>query len=113
MVAIAAVAVALLAGAQTPHAAVQRFIANHTPADACAQLAPAYKASLAKQYGPCIAGMRHQPKATHIRTSAEKIAGSKATVIASYDVGPSRFKERYALVRSQGAWLITGSKQIP
>ena len=113
MVAVAAVAAALLAGATTPHAAVQRFIANRTPADACAQLAPSYKAALAKQYGPCVVGMRHQPKASHIRTSGEKIAGSKATVIASYIVGPSHFKERYTLTRSRGVWLITGAKQIP
>ena len=113
MIAIAAVSLALLTGATTPHAAVQRFIANHSPADACAQLAPSYKASLAKQYGPCLVGMRSQPKATHIRTFAEKITGAKATVDAAYTVGPSHLKELYRLTRVKGVWLITGSKQIP
>jgi hypothetical protein len=39
---VAAVALALLAGAKTPHDAIYRFIANKSPADECAQLAPAY-----------------------------------------------------------------------
>ena len=106
-------ALVVLAGAKTPHEAVYRFIANKTPADACAQLAPAYKVAIAKQYGPCLAGMRIQPKATHIRTSRERINGTKATVDATYDANAHHFKERYTLVRSHRIWLITGSKQIP
>ena len=103
----------VLAGAKTPHAAVLRFIENQSPADACAQLAPAYKKAIAKQYGPCLEGMQIQPKATHVRTSRERIHGTKATVDASYDANGQHFKERYTLVRSHGIWLITGSKQIP
>lgn len=113
MIRVAAVALALLAGAKTPHDAVYRFIANKSPADACAQLAPAYKTAIAKQYGPCLAGMRVQPKATHIRTFRERITGSKATVDASYDANGSHFKERYALVRTRQIWLITGARTIP
>ena len=113
MIRVAAVALALLAGAKTPHDAVHRFIANASPADACAQLAPVYKAAIAKQYGPCLAGMKIQPKATHIRTSRERITGAKATVDASYDANGAHFKERYSLVRSRSIWLITGSRQIP
>jgi hypothetical protein len=111
---VAAVALVLLAGAKTPHEAVYRFIANTTPADACAQLAPAYKASIAKQYGPCLAGMRVQPKATRIRTSRERITGTKATVDAAYDANGQHFKERYTLVRTKTRiWQITGSRQVP
>ncbi|HST15339.1 MAG TPA: hypothetical protein VLJ44_10875 [Gaiellaceae bacterium] len=113
MIRIAALALVLLAGARTPHAAVYRFIDNRSPADACAQLAPAYKTAIAKQYGPCLAGMRIQPRATHIRTSRERITGAKATVDASYDASGGHFKERYTLVRTRGIWLITGSKTIP
>jgi hypothetical protein len=110
---VAALALVLLAGAKTPHDAVHRFIANAAPADACAQLAPAYKAAITKQYGPCLAGLRVQPKATHIRTFRQRITGAKATVDASYDANGSHFKERYALTRTHGIWLITGSKTIP
>jgi hypothetical protein len=113
MIRALALAAVLVAGAKTPHEAVHRFIANRSPADACAQLAAAYKASLAKQYGPCLAGMRVQPKATHIKTSNERIAGPRATVDASYDVPGAHYRERYALVRAHGIWLIAGSKQIP
>ncbi len=109
---LAAVVLAL-AGAKTPHAAVLRFIENHSPADACAQLAPAYKSAIAKQYGPCLAGMRIQPKATHVRTYNEKVAGAKATVDASYDASGRHFTELYTLARRHGIWLITGSKQLP
>ena len=108
-----AVAAVLLAGAKTPHAAVPRFIENHSPADACAQLAPAYEHAIAKQYGPCLQGMQIQPKATHVRTSRERVHGATATVDASYDASGRHFKERYTLVRSHGIWLITGSRQIP
>ncbi|HEY6960333.1 MAG TPA: hypothetical protein VI408_00445 [Gaiellaceae bacterium] len=107
------IAVTLLAGATTPHEAVLRFIENRTPKDACAQLAPAYQASLAKQYGPCLAGMRHQPKATHISVSRERITGTRATVYASYDVPGGHFRERYTLTRTHGVWLITGARPIP
>ena len=113
MIRAAAVALALLAGAKTPHDAVYRFIADKSPADACAQLAPAYKAAIAKRYGPCLAGMKVQPKATHIRTSRERISGVKATVDASYDANGGHFKERYTLVRTRRIWLIEGAKQIP
>jgi|SRR4051794_19669222 hypothetical protein len=113
MIRAAAVALVLFAGAKTPQDAVHRFIANTSPVDACAQLAPAYNAAIAKQYGPCLAGMRVQPKATHIRTSRERITGTKATVDASYDTSGGHFKERYTLVRSHRIWLITGSKVIP
>ena len=113
MIRVAAVALVLLAGAKTPHDAVYRFIANKSPVDACAQLAPAYKAAIAKQYGPCLAGMKIQPKATHIRTFRQRITGAKATVDASYDANGSHFKERYTLARSHGIWRITGSKVIP
>ena len=114
MIRVAAVALVLLAGAKTPHDAVFRFIANKSPTDACAQLAPTYKASIAKQYGPCLAGMRIQPKATHIRTFRQRITGSKATVDASYDANGRHWKERYTLVRTRARiWLITGSKQLP
>ena len=113
MILVAAIALVLLAGARTPHDAVYRFIANKSPADACAQLAPAYKAAIAKQYGPCLAGMRVQPKATRIRTFRERITGTKATVDATYDANGSHFKERYTLVRTRQIWLITGSKIIP
>jgi hypothetical protein len=107
-------ALVLLAGAKTPHEAVYRFIANTSPADACAQLAPAYKAAIAKQYGPCLAGMRIQPKATHISTFRQRITGTKATVDATYDANAHHFKERYTLVRTKTTiWLITGAKQIP
>jgi len=80
---VAAVALVLLAGAKTPHDAVYRFIANRSPADACAQLAPAYRAAIAKQYGPCLAGMKIQPKATRIRTFRQRITAARATVDAS------------------------------
>jgi hypothetical protein len=113
VVAVLAVALTLLAGAKTPHDAVVRFIENHSPADACAQLAPSYQAAIAKQYGPCLKGMQVQPKATHVRTSHERITGSKATVDAAYDASGRHFKEVYNLVRSNGIWLITGSKQLP
>ncbi|HVU77288.1 MAG TPA: hypothetical protein VHC67_06880 [Gaiellaceae bacterium] len=113
MLRAAAVALVALAGARTPHEAVLRFIENHSPKDACAQLAPAYKAAIAKQYGPCLAGMQVQPKATHVRTSNERITGTHATVVAAYDASGRHFSERYTLVRAHGAWLITGSKQIP
>jgi hypothetical protein len=113
MIRLLAIGLVALAGAKTPHDAVIRFIENHSPADACAQLAPAYKASIQKQYGPCLQGMKVQPKATHVKTFGEKITGSKATVDASYDVSGGPYKERYTLIRSKGIWLITGSKQIP
>ena len=113
MIRVAATALVLLAGAKTPHDAVYRFINNKTPADACAQLAPAYKTAIAKQYGPCLAGMRVQPNATRIRTFRERITGTKATVDASYDANSSHFKERYTLVRTRQIWLITGARSIP
>lgn len=113
MIAVLTAVVLALAGAKTPHAAVLRFIENHSPADACAQLAPAYKKSIEEQYGPCLAGMRVQPKATHVRTYNEKITGSKATVDASYDASGRHFTELYSLERVHGSWLITGSKQLP
>lgn len=113
MLRLLAIGLVVLAGAKTPHEAVLRFIENRSPQDACAQLAPAYQRSLARQYGPCLAGMRRQPKATRIRVSNERITGSKATVDAAYDVPGAHFKERYALVRAHGVWLITGSRQIP
>jgi hypothetical protein len=52
MFAVLATAIVLAAGAHTPQAGVLRFIENHSPADACAQLAPAYKAAIARQYDP-------------------------------------------------------------
>ena len=113
MVRLLAIALVALAGARTPHDAVQRFIENHSPKDACAQLAPAYKASIQSQYGPCLKGMQIQPKTTHVKTSRERISGAKASVDASYDASGQHFKERYTLIRSNGIWLITGSKQIP
>jgi hypothetical protein len=110
---LAAIALVALAGARTPHDAVLRFIENRSPQDACAQLAPAYKASLKAQYGPCFAGMRVQPKATHVRTSNERIHGTAATVDAAYDASGQHFRERYTLARAKGVWLITGAKQLP
>ena len=112
MLAVLAVALALAGGAKTPHDAVLRFIENHSPADACAQLAPAYKKAIEASYGPCLAGMRVQPKATRIVVSHEQIHGTKATVVASYHANGSNFRERYALARTKGIWLITGSRQI-
>ncbi|HZQ80346.1 MAG TPA: hypothetical protein VFB25_00060 [Gaiellaceae bacterium] len=113
MAAVLAIALVLLAGARTPHDAVLRFIENHSPKDACAQLAPAYERAIAKQYGPCLQGMRVQPKATHVRTYNEKIHGARATVDASYDASGQKFTELYSLEKTHGIWLITGSKQIP
>jgi hypothetical protein len=112
MLAVLAIAVALAPGAHTPQAAVMRFIEDHSPADACAQLSPAYKASLAKQYGPCLAGMKVQPKATDVRVFNIKIIGSKATVEATYDTPGGRFHELYRLLRTHRVWLITGAKQL-
>ncbi len=113
MIRATVVVLAVLAGAKTPHAAVLRFIENHSPADACAQLAPAYEQAIAKQYGPCLQGMRVQPKATHVHTSRERIHGSTATVDAAYDANGQHFREIYTLVRRHGVWLITGSRQLP
>ena len=113
MVGVLAVALALAAGAHSPKEAVQRFIENRSPADACAQLAPAYKAAIQKQYGPCIQGMKIQPKATHIRVYDQKIKGAKATVQARYDANGASFHELYTCALSHRVWLITGSKQIP
>jgi hypothetical protein len=110
---ILAIAAILITGAKTPHEAVQRFIGNRTPADACAQLTPAYQARLAKEFGPCVIAMRHQPEATRIRTSRERIAGAKATVDASFYANNLHFTERYTLIRLHGAWRITGGRQIP
>ena len=112
MFAVLAAAVVLAAGAHTPQAAVLRFIENHSPADACAQLSPAYKASLAKQYGPCLAGMKIQPKASHVRVFHTKIAGAKATLEATYTTPGGSFHELYRLVHAHGVWLITGSKEL-
>jgi hypothetical protein len=111
---IAVLAVALaLAGAHSPKEAVQRFIENRSPADACAQLAPAYKAAIQSQYGPCIQGMKIQPKATHIQVSDQKIKGTKATVEARYVANGTKFHELYTCAMAHGIWQITGSKQIP
>jgi hypothetical protein len=107
------VAAVALAGAHSPKEAVQRFIENRSPADACAQLAPAYKASIQAQYGPCLQGMKIQPKATHIQVYGQKIKGSKATVQARYDANGSSFHELYTCALAHGIWQITGSKQIP
>jgi hypothetical protein len=110
---VLAIALILLAGAKTPHEAVLRFIENRSPQDACAQLAPAYAKAIAKQYGPCLQGMKIQPKATHIRTYDQKVRETKATVDASYDANGAHFTELYSLEKTHGIWLITGSKQIP
>ena len=112
MLAVLAAAFVLATGAHTPQAAVLRFIANHSPADACAQLSPAYKAAIAKQYGPCLAGMKVQPKASHIRVFHPTIAGAKATVEATYTTPGGSFHELYRLARVHRVWLITGSKQL-
>jgi len=111
MFAVLATAI-VLAGAHTPQAAVLRFIENHSPADACAQLAPAYKAAIAKEYGPCLAGMKIQPKASHVRVFHTKISGSKAALEATYSTSGGSFHELYRLARAHGVWLITGSKQL-
>jgi hypothetical protein len=112
VLAVLAAALVLAAGAHTPQAAVLRFIENHSPADACTQLAPAYKASLARQYGPCLAGMKVQPKAGHVRVFHTKIDGSKATLEATYTTPGGSFHELYRLIHTHGVWLITGSKQL-
>jgi hypothetical protein len=57
--------------------------------------------------------MQVQPKATHVRTSEERIAGAHATVVADYDASGRHFRERYTLVRTHRVRLITGAKQIP
>jgi hypothetical protein len=113
MIRVLLVALAISTGAHSPKEAVQRFIENRSPADACAQLAPAYKAAIAKQYGPCLQGMQIQPKATHIRVYDQRITGAKATVQARYDANGSSFHELYRCALMHGVWLITGSKQIP
>src|SRR5579862_6082811 len=107
MVALLAAVMLAIAGAKTPHAAVLRFIENHSPADACAQLAPAYKAAIAKEYGPCLAGMKIQPKASHVRVFHTKISGSKAALEATYSTSGGSFHELYRLARAHGVWLIT------
>ena len=112
MLAALAAALTLATGAHTPQAAVLRFIEDHSPADACAQLAPAYKASLAKQYGPCLSGMKIQPKASHVRVFHTRIAGSKATLEATYTTAGGSFHELYRLEHTHGIWLITGSKAL-
>ena len=112
MLAVLLAVLALAGGAKTPHDAVQRFIENHSPADACGQLAPEYKASLAASFGPCLAGMRNQPKTKHVKVFNERIAGAKATVEATYETSRGSFHERYRLERRGKAWLITGSVQI-
>jgi hypothetical protein len=106
------VAVALLAGARTPQAAVQRFVHPVSPADACAQLAPAYRKRIEAQYGPCVAGMAKNPKTTHVVFSHVAITGSRATLQVSYDANGSPIRERYSLARSSGIWLITGARQL-
>lgn len=113
MVAIAALVVALIVPAHTPRDAVLRFIENRSPADACAQLAPAYEKSLLAQYGPCLAGMKVQPKASKVRVFAVKITGTRATAEATYRTPGGRFHELYRLVHVKSAWLITGSKLLP
>jgi hypothetical protein len=112
MLAVLATVLVLAAGARTPQAAVLRFIENHSPADACAQLAPAYKAAITKQYGPCLAGMKIQPKTSHVRVFDTKITGSKATLEATYSTSGGSFHELYRLVQTHGIWLISGSKQL-
>lgn len=112
MLAALFVGLSLAAGAPAPHDAVLRFIENRSPADACAQLAPAYKASLAASYGPCLAGMRRQPKALRVKVLGETITASKATVRATYVANSTRFNERYRLSRIEGRWLITDAAQI-
>ena len=113
MIAILAAVLALIVPAHTPQEAVLRFIENRSPADACAQLAPAYEQSLRAQYGPCIAGMKHQPKASRVRVFAVRIRGGKATLQATYTTPGGRFHELYRLERVKTAWLITGSKLLP
>jgi hypothetical protein len=113
MIAALVAALAIATGAHSPKEAVQRFIENRSPADACAQLAPAYKKAIQAQYGPCVQGMQIQPKATHIRVYNQKVNGPNATVEARYDANGTSFHERYTCARSHGVWQITGSKQIP
>jgi hypothetical protein len=101
-----------LAGARTPQAAVHRFVHPVSPADACAQLAPAYRRQIEHQYGPCVAGVALNPKTSHIAFSHVAIHGTRATLQVSYTANGSTIRERYTLVRLAGAWRITASRQL-
>ena len=102
----------VLAGARTPQAAVHRFVHPVSPADACAQLAPAYRKQIEASYGPCVAGVARNPKTTHIAFSHVAIHGAKATLQVRYDANGAPVKERYTLARIAGAWRITASRQL-
>jgi len=107
------VAIALAAaGARTPQDAVHRFIQPRSPKDACAQLSPAYRKATEARYGPCLAGMSIQPKATRLVISQVHVTGTHATLVAAYSANARRFRERYTLARVKGVWLITGAKQL-
>jgi acetyl-CoA carboxylase carboxyltransferase component len=101
-----------LAGARTPQAAVQRFVHPVSPADACAQLAPAYLKQIQSVYGPCAAGVARNPKTSHITFSHVAIHGTRATLQVSYRASSATIHERYKLARSKGFWRITASRQL-
>jgi hypothetical protein len=103
-------ALTIAAGAHTPQDAVRRFVQHQSAADACAQLSPAYLKSIERRYGPCVVGIAHNPKVTHLILSHVAIHGSKATLQADYRVPSGPIRETYTLVRIKGSWRITGSR---
>jgi len=105
------IALVLALGAHTPQDAVKRFVHPTSPADACAQLAPAYRKHIEAAYGPCIAGIAKNPKTSHLVFSHVAVTGTRASLQVGYDANGSPIRERYALARIHGIWLITGARQ--
>ena len=105
-----ALVVAAAAGAHTPQGAVKRFIEPRSAKDACAQLAPAYRKRLEETYGPCVPGIKKNPRATNLVISHVVVHGKHATLEADYRVPGSTVYESYSLVKHHHIWLSTGAR---
>jgi len=99
-----------IAGAHAPQDAVKRFLQPRNARDACAQLAPAYRKQIEAQYGPCVAGVAKNPKATHLVISDVVVHGNEAALQADYSVPSGPITEHFTLVQRHHIWLITSAR---
>jgi len=98
--------------APDPRPVVRTFLLRPSPARACAQLSPRYRAELAARYGPCVDAIKANPTVTRIRFSNLHLSRTRAVLDVRYLAGGRPVAERMTLVVIRGAWRIDGARPL-